>query len=77
VLELRALHRDVRGLRPRRVELRLRLRHVRLRRGTALVAIVRELERRLEGFHGLVEELLAERRRPGARNSRRPARPAD
>ncbi len=58
VLELRPLHHDVGGLRARGVELRLGLGDVGLRRRAALEAVRRELKRRLEGFHRLVQELL-------------------
>jgi hypothetical protein len=58
VLELRPLHPDVGGLRSRGVELSLGLGDVGLRGRAALEAVRRELERRLEGFHRLVQELL-------------------
>ncbi len=57
VLELRPLHRDVGGLRPRRIELRLRLSDVGLRGRATLEAVDRERECRREGFHRLVQEL--------------------
>ncbi len=55
---LRPGHRDVGGLGPRGVELGLGLGDVGLRGRAALVAVRREPQRRLEGVHCLVEELL-------------------
>src|SRR5439155_2271071 len=49
VLELRPLHRNVDGLRARRLELRLGLGDIGSRRGTAFVAVRREPERCFEG----------------------------
>ena len=58
MFELRPLHGDIRGLHLRRFQLRLRLRHIGLRRGAAFEAIDRELQGFLEGLDRVIEEPL-------------------
>ena len=57
MLELRALHTHVDGLRPRRLQLRLRLGHVHLRGHAALEPYPRQLQRALERGHAGVQQL--------------------
>ena len=58
MFELRPLHGDVRCLHLRRFQLRLRLRHIGLRRSAAFEAIDRELQGFLEGLDRVIEEPL-------------------
>ena len=58
MFELRPLHGDVRGLYLRRFQLRLRLRHIGLRRGAAFEAIGRKLQGFLEGLNRVIKQPL-------------------